>query len=100
MPKAKYTQRYDGEGFEVPNGKIYRLACCDCGLVHDMVFVAKGKGPIGIAAKRNNKATAQRRRYNPIDFSVFVHGKAKNKATPKNRPGFKSLVRKTEKKAM
>jgi hypothetical protein len=59
--KSKYTQRKDGEGFIVPSGKLYRIACCDCGLVHDFVFVA-GKGVVGIAARRNNRATAQRRR--------------------------------------
>lgn len=58
---ARYVVRHDGEGFEVPVGKIYRLACCDCGLVHDVVFVIKGRS-LGMAARRNNRATAQRRR--------------------------------------
>lgn len=57
----RYKQRKDGEGFTVPSGKKYRIACCDCGLVHDFVFIA-GKGVVGIAAQRNNRATAQRRR--------------------------------------
>ena len=59
----KYKQRNDGEGFEVPSGTLYRIACCDCGLVHDFVFVSEDGRPIGIAAKRNNRATAQRRRH-------------------------------------
>lgn len=59
---AKYKQRKDGEGFEVPSGEIYRIACCDCGLVHDFVFVSEDGKPIGIAARRNNRATAQRRK--------------------------------------
>lgn len=59
---AKYTQRFDGEGFAVPNGKKYRIACCDCGLVHDFVFIAESGDFIGVAAERNNRATAQRRR--------------------------------------
>jgi hypothetical protein len=58
----KYTHRNDGEGFSVPSGAVYRLACCDCGLVHDMVFVSADGKPIGVAAKRNNRATAGRRR--------------------------------------
>jgi hypothetical protein len=62
MPKAKYKQRTDGEGFEVPVGEIYRMACCDCGLVHDFVFISEDSKPIGVAAQRNNRATAQRRR--------------------------------------
>jgi hypothetical protein len=67
MVAMNYIQRKDGEGFEVPAGKIYRLACCDCGLVHDMVFVAsKDRETIGIAARRNNRATAQRRRKRKI----------------------------------
>lgn len=59
---TKYVQRTDGEGFEVPSGTLYRMACCDCGLVHDFVFVSHDSKPIGIAAKRNARATAQRRR--------------------------------------
>ncbi len=62
---TKYTQRSDGEGFEVPNGQVYKLACCDCGLVHQIVILAPGveKGtPLGFAAKRDNRATAARRR--------------------------------------
>jgi hypothetical protein len=57
----KYKQRQDGEGFEVPLGQVYRIACCDCGLVHDFVFVYED-GALGVAAKRNNRATAARRR--------------------------------------
>lgn len=59
---ARYKSRKDGEGFAVPSGDVYRLSCCDCGLVHDMVFVSDDGKPIGIAARRNNRATAQRRR--------------------------------------
>jgi hypothetical protein len=59
---AHYQQRKDGEGFTVPSGKIYRLACCECGLVHDFVFISQDGKPIGVAAKRNPRATAQRRR--------------------------------------
>ena len=58
----KYIQRKDGEGFEVPSGAICRIACCDCGLVHDMVFVSHDKKSIGIAARRNNRATVHRRK--------------------------------------
>ena len=59
---ARYKQRTDGEGFTVPIGEVYRIACCDCGLVHDFVFVSEDGKPIGVAARRNNLATAQRRR--------------------------------------
>lgn len=59
-----YTQRKDGEAFTIPNRTVYKLACCDCGLVHQIVIAAPGpKGkPIGFAAKRDNRATSQRRK--------------------------------------
>lgn len=60
--KARYKQRVDGEGFEVPLGEVYRIACCDCGLVHDVVWVYQ-KGELGMATRRNNRATAQKRRW-------------------------------------
>ena len=59
---TKYIQRHDGEGFSVPSGEVYRIACCDCGLVHDFVFVSEDGKDIGIAARRNNRSTAQRRK--------------------------------------
>ena len=59
---TRYKQRTDGEGFVVPCGEVYRIACCDCGLVHDMVFVSEDGKPIGVAARRNERATGQKRR--------------------------------------
>jgi hypothetical protein len=59
---TKYIKRTDGEGFFVPLEEIYRLACCDCGLVHDVVWVYDEKTKkLEMAAQRNNRATAQRR---------------------------------------
>lgn len=60
----KYKQRFDGVGWEENSGVKTRWACCDCGLVHDIVFISHDKKPIGIAAERNNRATAARRRKN------------------------------------
>ncbi len=60
--KAKYTQRYDSEGFTVKSGEIHRVACCDCNLVHDVVLVSQDKKDIGVAVKRNTRSTTQRRR--------------------------------------
>ena len=57
----KYKQRQECEGFEVPMEELYRLVCCDCGLVHDVVWVVED-GKLTMAAKRNNRATGQRRR--------------------------------------
>jgi hypothetical protein len=59
---ARYTQRYDDEGFSIPSGSIYRIACCDCGLVHDFVFVSEDSKNIGVAARVNKRATSARRR--------------------------------------
>lgn len=60
--KTKYIQRLDNEGFEVASKQLTRWKCCDCGLVHDIVFVSHDNKPIGVAAKRNNRSTAQARR--------------------------------------
>ena len=62
MPK--YKQREDYEDFKIPSGEVYRIACCDCGLVHDFVFISQDGKPIEVAAKRNNRSTAQKRRWN------------------------------------
>lgn len=58
----KYEQLVDGVGTTLPSGKIVRFACCDCGLVHDMVVVSNDRKPIGFAVRRNARATAGRRR--------------------------------------
>jgi hypothetical protein len=63
---AKYIQRYDGESWSVPSKTIYKIACCDCGLVHDFVFVSEDGKDIGIAVRRNNRATSARRRKKSI----------------------------------
>lgn len=57
----RYKTRIDNEGWSQKSGVPFRIACCDCGLVHDIVIVARGK-TLGVAAKRNARATAQRRR--------------------------------------
>lgn len=59
----RYKQREDGEEFKVPSGQVHRIACCDCGLVHDFVFITQDGNEVGISAKRNNRATAQHRRH-------------------------------------
>jgi len=61
---SKYKTLEDCEGIEINYKKeILKFACCDCGLVHDMAFAIEEKGKLGIAFKRNNRATGQRRRY-------------------------------------
>jgi len=47
----------------------YKMACCDCGLVHNIDFrIYRGK--IQMRARRNNRATAQIRRHNKIKNPV------------------------------
>ena len=58
---SRYVQRKDGEGWTVTPGEVFKLACCSCGLVHQVVIVVED-GVVGIAAKRDNRATGQRRR--------------------------------------
>jgi hypothetical protein len=59
----KYMQRWDDEPFEVTSQEMTRWSCCECGLVHDIVFATKRKNEkIGVAARVNRRATAARRR--------------------------------------
>lgn len=41
----------------------YKLACCDCGLVHNMQFRIDDLGQINFRAQRNVRSTAQVRRH-------------------------------------
>lgn len=59
---TKYINRADGEGFEIPLNEVCKIACCDCGLVHNVVFVFED-GKLAMAVERNNRATAQKRRH-------------------------------------
>lgn len=61
---ARYNIVKDGEWF-FPGRKRYRLACCDCGLVHEVDFalVPWGRGKrIALRPRRHNRATAAKRR--------------------------------------
>ncbi|WYX08178.1 hypothetical protein WJ973_23865 [Achromobacter xylosoxidans] len=51
----------DGEGVELESNVPFRFACCDCGLVHDMVIVSEDGKPVGFAIKRVPEATQERR---------------------------------------
>lgn len=41
----------------------YRLACCDCGLVHEMDFANTKEDAIRFKVRRLNRSTANSRRY-------------------------------------
>ncbi len=61
---TNYIQRFDGEWSDVTAGR--KVACCDCGLVHDEEYrilkAENGEESIVRASWRNNRATAARRR--------------------------------------
>lgn len=63
MAKLVYEQMEDGEWYELPQHPKYhiRLACCDCGLVHDVWTRISGK-TVEQLVIRNNRATASYRR--------------------------------------
>lgn len=74
---TKYKKREDYEEFLVNyKGEILAIACCDCGLVHQYAFHVYRGGKLGMAAKRENRATAQLRRY---DYGYLQQGRKKNK---------------------
>lgn len=56
----KYYVQQDGEWFQ-PCGN-YRMACCDCGLVHRFQFRIRD-GKIQFRAWRDARSTAQKRRH-------------------------------------
>ncbi len=66
----KYTKPKVDEWIQ-PAPKGYRMACCDCGLVHSLDFrvikYAGGKRTkVQFRARRNNRSTAMMRRMNGI----------------------------------
>ena len=58
-PKLK---DYDELAFD-PKDTIIALACCDCGLVHEFKVRVTSKRKVGMAMRRNNRATGQLRRH-------------------------------------
>ena len=58
---SKYRQVYDGEWVPIIR-RGFKEACCDCGLVHRVNFRVR-KGALEFQAFRDNRATANRRRY-------------------------------------
>ena len=70
MPR--YRQVYDGEWVQ-PVRHGYKMACCDCGLVHTLNFrlLKFGKGrKIQFQAFRNDRATALSRRKKGLKCSA------------------------------
>ena len=61
MRRERYERPESDEWVQpVPEG--YKMACCDCGLVHQMDFrVADGR--VQFRVRRDNRATAMKRRH-------------------------------------
>jgi len=59
--ELRYTRPNDGEWVQ-PVRRGYKLACCDCGLVHTLDFRVH-KGRVQFRAWRNNRSTALMRRH-------------------------------------
>jgi hypothetical protein len=57
----KYERPKAGEWVQ-PVRRGYKMACCDCGLVHNMDFRIS-KGRVQFRAFRNNRSTALTRRH-------------------------------------
>lgn len=71
---GKYGKLDNYEGFYLEQDEeILRFACCDCGLVHSMAVVPEGNR-IGIAFKREARATAQLRRHKYGDLQQRPNG--------------------------
>ncbi len=56
----KYDQLEDGDVVK-PVMRNFRLACCDCGLVHRLDFKIKGRH-VEFRTRRDRRATAAMRR--------------------------------------
>jgi len=63
MAKVSYPQVQPGQRVLVKwRREDYKMACCDCGLVHRLNFTVKG-GTLVMRAWRDNRATGQIRRH-------------------------------------
>lgn len=61
----RYVQATDGEWIQ-PIRKGYRVACCDCGLVH-RINIRVRKGKVQFQVFRDSRATASRRKRRKSD---------------------------------
>lgn len=61
IPKGKLYPSVSSNEWVQPVRNGYRMACCDCGLVHDVDFRVKN-GRVQLRARRNNRSTAAIRR--------------------------------------
>lgn len=68
---SEYKVTGPGELETYPIGRVARIACCDCGLVHDHVFKLDTKNRrvplLFMRTWRNNRATAAMRRHRDFE---------------------------------
>ena len=65
--RSSYIKLKNGDSFEIEkSGGIINMACCDCGLVHNIAVARKSKKII-FTMMRDNRRTGQKRRYNKYD---------------------------------
>lgn len=89
---TKYPKFNDCEGVLLdPDEEYFRFACCDCGLVHTMAVVPEGDGKIGVAFKREPRATAQLRRH---EFGYLQQGRGKSYAMSRTSRTVRKAARK------
>ena len=60
---SKYRKGQDGEADRLSFDTTWKLACCDCGLVHDFQFHKVSDNEFDVASFRNNRSTGQLRRH-------------------------------------
>jgi hypothetical protein len=62
MSNSHALQIYDERTYFVTTPRKMEVICCDCGLTHKINFRVKGKEII-VRVSRNDRSTAQQRRY-------------------------------------
>ena len=66
VSRSPYKQVLDGEWIK-PRHRGWKMACCDCGLVHT-VNLKVIEGQVYMQPTRDNRATAAKRRYKLKDL--------------------------------
>ena len=59
----KHGEAEDGWSIWIHPLPGYKMACCDCGLVHDLEFRLDDANQLNLRARRNNRSTGQRRQH-------------------------------------
>lgn len=68
--RSSYKQMKSGEPYVFnPQKGMLRIACCDCGLVHDVYYKVSHRQKITRQYWRNERATGQIRRYKGIKLT-------------------------------